>query len=372
MKLLRLALVPFAALVVLAARLGLPIRFGQIVSNRIGHLAGNMECYLCEREAGLSKGWDFWHHNAEPCSKQLAKMLARVARIDRTGFVRICSVVNQLFDGWEAHNIDTANVDRDIHNLFEKYPPHLRFSEDEKRRGQAGLIKLGIPRSAKWVCLIARDAAYLPHLAYHSYRDSDIDTYEQAALALAERGYYVLRMGAKVAKPMRVKHPRVIDYATHGRSDFMDAYLGAHCAFCLSNGCGFDAIPVIFRRPICYVNYAPIEYLPTFNPRSLAIWKHHEKDGKRMTQAEVWASGAGQFMRADQFAEAGIALVDNTPQEIRDVAMEMCDCLEARPSSQDQSAFWRDFPRSVSTYTNAPLHGEIRMRIGAEFLKGYA
>ncbi len=49
------------------------------------------------------------------------------------------------------------------------------------------------------------------------------------------------------------------------------------------------------------MNYVPIEYLQTYHHGSLAIWKHHEKDGKRMTLAEIYASGAGHFMRAEEF-----------------------------------------------------------------------
>ena len=370
MKALRLLLVPFALLVVLAVRLGLPLRFGRIWSDRLGHMAGNMECYLCEREAGLQRGWDFWYHGGEPANKQLARMLARVVRVDPTPFTRICDLLNTLFG---RKTIETAQVDRDIGNLYETQGPHLSFTAKERERGQDGLIKMGIPTNAKWVCLIARDAGYIPQLAYHSYRDSDIDTYADAALALAERGYYVVRMGAKVLKPLKVNHPRVIDYATKYKDDFMDIYLGAHCAFALSNGCGIDAIPVIFRRPVCYVNYVPLEYLQTYNAGSLAIWKHHEKDGKRMTPAEIYASGAGHFMRADQFEDAGITLVDNTPEEIRDVAMEMADrqvdgyeVIDVVPQP-----FWDAFPRSNSEFNKRPLHGEIRMRIGAAFLKGY-
>src|SRR3990167_4600748 len=128
MKFLRLLLVPFALLVVAAARLGLPIRFGMIWSGRMGHMAGNMECYLCERAAGLSKGWDFWFHSGEPCSVQLDKMLRRVVRVDPTPFTRVCALVNELFPGKERHQIDTAQVDRDVHNLFEKHPPQLSFT----------------------------------------------------------------------------------------------------------------------------------------------------------------------------------------------------------------------------------------------------
>ena len=129
---------------------------------------------------------------------------------------------------------------------------------------------------------------------------------------------------------------------------------------------------MIFRRPVCYVNYVPLEYLQTYHRGSLAIWKHHEKDGKRMTLAEIYASGAGHFMRAEQFEDAGITLVDNTPEEIKAVALEMADIQER---SQEvwlaQEAFWQAFPRGVSEFNKRPLHGEIRMRIGAELLKGY-
>lgn len=368
MKLLRLLLVPFALLCVLILRLLKGrVRIGTLWTQRIGHFAGNVEIHLCERDIGIRpKCIEIWCAPGTPCSKQLLKMWGRILHIDHTGFAAIVLKVNKLFDGWRSIEIPSGNIDRDVNNLLERYAPHLEFTPEEKARGEAGLRRLGIPPGAKWVCLIVRDNAYLPNLTYHNYRDSDINTYEQAVLALVERDYYVIRMGAKVAKPLSVQHPRVIDFSEKW-DDFMSVYLGAHCAFCLSNGCGFDAIPVIFRRPICYVNYVPLEYLQTYNPGSLAIWKHHEKDGKRMTPAEIWTSGAGQFMRADEYEQAGIKLVDNTVQEITDATLEMTDGL----STEDQSAFWSIFPRSISPYTQTPLHGEIRMRIGREFLREY-
>ena len=383
MKLLRLLLVPFAALVVIAARLGLPLRFGMIWSARMGHMAGNMECYLCEREAGLSKGWDLWHYGGKPCSAQLDKMLRRVVWIDRTGFTRICALVNELFEGKEKHQIDTAQVDRDIHNLFERQRPHLYFTDRELEFGHNSMKRMGIKEgsSAKWVYLVVRDSAKHPHLPYHSYRNCDIAAFEQAAIALAERGYYVIRDGRQVAKPFGVKHPKIIDFAMRKPyDDFMSIYLGAKCEFCLSTGTGPDAIPVIFRRPVCYVNYVPIEYLQTYHKGSLAIWKHHEKDGKRMTLVEIYESKAGHFMAAQEFVDAGITLVDNTPDEITAVALEMADNAPFTNDTlwygnynnyENQSAFWDKFPRGTSAYNERPLHGKINMRIGAEFLKGY-
>lgn len=367
-KLFRLSLVPLALLCVLVLRLLKGrVRIGVLWTQRIGHLAGNVEIYLCERDAGIRpRSFDIWCAPGTPCSKQLLKMWSRVLHIDYTGFAQMVFKLNRLFNGHERTEIPAGNIDRDVNNLLERYAPHLSFTTEEEARGEAELRRMGIPKGAKWVCLIVRDNAYLPQLTYHSYRDSDIDAYISAVLALAARGYYVVRMGAKVAERLRVKHPRVIDFSAQ-YEDFMSVYLGAHCAFCVSNGCGFDAIPVIFRRPICYVNYVPIEYLQTYNPGSIAIWKHHMKDGKRMTPAEIYASGAGQFMQTGEYQDAGITLVDNTPEEIKTVVVEMADAF----GLDDQSWFWCTFPRSISAHTNTLLHGEIRMRIGGEFLRGY-
>ena len=386
-KLLRLSLVPLALLCVIVMRLFKGrIRIGVMQSNRIGHLAGNMEVYLCEKDAGVRpKILELWCAPGEICNKQLLKMWGRVVTVDRTGFVEIMWKVNRLFKGWQPTEIPSGNLDRDALNLYEKYPPHLSFTKAEEARGIAELAKMGIPPGAKWVCLMVRDGTYLPHLGYHAHRDSDVNDYMRAAVALSQRGYYVIRMGAKVAKPMPFTTDRIIDYATNGmRSDFMDIYLCAKCEFALNNGTGLDAVCCAFRKPSCYVNFVPVEYLATWFPGSLAIWKHHVKDGKRMPPAEIWASGAGQFMGADEYEAAGITLVDNTPEEIKAAAIEMAESLPIPCSSlippldlspdistDNQSAFWQSFPRSISPYTHTPLHGEIRMRIGREFLKGY-
>ena len=382
-KLLRLSLVLPALLCVIGLRLlrG-SVRIGVLQANRIGHLAGNVEVHLCESDAGMHKGMEIWFAPGEVCNAHLLKMWSRVITIDRTGFVEIIWKVNRLFNGWELVEIPSGNLDRDVNNLLEKYHPHLSFTDAEEECGQRELRRMGIPKDAKWICLIVRDSAYLPELSYHAYRDSDIDSYIDAAVYLADRGYYVVRMGAKMAKPLPFTSKRIIDYAdfsdstlnSNVRSDFMDIYLAAKCSFAISTSTGLDAVCSAFRCPICYVNFVPLEYLPTWN-RSLAIWKHHWKDGNRLAPKEIWESGAGQFMRADQYAEAGITLVDNTPGEIREIVEEMAETMKSLIShdpNRSQHGFWRTFPRSISPYTGQPLHGQIRMRIGHEFLKGYA
>lgn len=361
------------------------IRFGNLFVSRFGHLAANTECYLCERDARINtpkRCIDIWSPIGKPANAYLLKMYGRIIRI--SGWAAFFNRIGPRLHWWKPHTFQDAQWGRDIHNLLEKSPPHLSFTKAEERRGQKGLRELGIPEGAKWICIISRDSFYLkakePEVdySYHNFRDSDINHYRAAAVALMQRGYYVVRMGAFVSGPMRLQAPQFIDYAVSGKRDeFMDIYLGAKCSFCISNGTGFDAIPTVFRRPICFVNESPFEYLSTWMKDSLAIWKHHVKDGKRMTISEIIESGAGLFSRDEQFVAAGITLEENTDDEIKDAALEMAERLEGafEASERDdllQGSFWDGFPRSVSPHNGIQLHGAIRLRIGQKFLDSYA
>jgi len=379
-RLLRILLLPVAVLIVLGVRWIRPlylIRFGALYSARIGHLAGNTEIYLGECDIGIQpKGrfgrLDLWTHVGDPCNMQLATMISRSMIVDTSGFVKLLFIINKQFHGWEKHTAGSDNWDRDIHDALHKTRQHIQFTPEEIAIGEKQLADWGLKPGDRWVCLIARDAAYLPaEFSYHSYRDVKIGSYKLAAVALADRGYHVFRMGAKVQKPFDIEHPMIADYATNGmRSDFMDIFLTAHCEFAISNGTGLDSIPVIFRRPVCYVNYVPIEYLITW-AKGLSIWKHHYRNGKRMTLLEIFDCGAGQFMRSDLFEKNKITLRDNTAKEIKDAVMEMCDMVENKNNWHKQD-FWSRFPvGTITNETGKPLHGEVRMRIGSKFLESY-
>lgn len=374
--------IPLAILLVVVARLAkrrsIFIRFGVFTSGRIGHLIGNTDVHLCEKAEG-KHNWgkrtiDIWTHHGPPANTQAAKMIARELRVWPEAIVMPALVINKMFRGWQLNEILNFSFDRDPSNLMDKYQPWFKFTAKEIKRGEETLRSYGLSDGAQLVCLTVRDGAFLPHLPYHRFRDSDIDTYADAVTKLAERGYYVFRMGAKMAKRLPVSHPRVIDYAfDERRNDFMSMYLMSRCAFCLSTSTGIDAAAIAFRRPMAYVNFLPLEYLPTWIP-SLAIWKHMHKDGHRMTPAEVFDSKAGMFLSAEEFMFHKISWEDNTSQEITAVAMQMADIVDGKatlPSWEEQSWFWKGFPNSVDPVAGELLHGKVRMRIGSAFLEEY-
>jgi putative glycosyltransferase (TIGR04372 family) len=377
---------------VLAIRLLRPwllVRWGHMMSSRLGHFAGNTELYLCERDVGINvplrRHVDVFFMERTICNDQLARMWRRVLRVVPAWILSPVSQMNRFFPGGTIHEIgDNTQHDRDVHNLLDRIPPHLSFTAEEEALGRTRLRQMGIPAGAPFVCLIVRDSAYLDsHVpggiwSYHNYRDSDIQNYVLAAEQLAHRGYSVLRMGAKVREPMKTAHPKVIDYATNGmRTDFMDVFLGAKCTFCISVGTGFDAIAHAFRRPVVYVNMVPIGYFFTFRHQCLGIFKHHFTSSlpRQLSLAEVFGCGLAFCTETTGYEREGVRLIENTPEEIRDVILEMEARLQSvwQPDDDDeilQERFWSIFPATESVdVPRAPLHGEIRARVGAAFLR---
>lgn len=374
--------------IVIAIRIIRPvvlIRFGNIRSSRIGHFVANVEMYLCESDAHINKPQnlyiDIFFFDEIICNKQIARMWTRELNIWNPIIAANIFLVNKIIPGGSPHIINHNTCeDRDVHNLLDRFPAHLKFTRDEEKLGRNTIIAMGIPINAKFICLNVRDSAYLAgdKWNYHNYRDSDVKNYILAAEMLADRGFYVIRMGAKVHSAIESKNPRIIDYANNGmRNDFMDIYLGANCYFCITSGSGWDALPENFRRPVVFVNFVPIAGIHTYRDAFLTISKRHlwQSTQQEMTLQEIFTTGVCSFSRTNEYDSNGIELIENTPEEIRDVVIEMADRLEGN-FSQDQKdielqcRFWELFSKGIEMkYSTKVLHGEIRGRFGSSFLR---
>lgn len=374
------SLLPVWIVVLLAVRALKPfvlIRFGKIVALRLGHFALEPELYLCERDAGVhEKTIDVSYYSPPVCNAQLKRMWDRTLNVSHIAFPLY--QLNLRLPGASDHVIPFPPGHVDPHGFLDRTPPHLSFTQEEEERGRKELERLGVPPETSFVCFHARDSIYLQEAhsyrsdwSYHDYRNSNIQNYVPAAEELARRGYYAVRLGAIVEEPLRTTSPRIIDYATKGRNEFMDIYLAAKCRFMLVSNTGPCALGWLFRRPIAFVNLVPLESRidrsgDLFIPKK--YW--FIKEQRFMTFKEIIASRADGFYHSPDFAKNGIEVIENTAEEITALAIEMDERLNgAWKTTEGDEELQRQFWAIIES--SGKLQGICRgaMRIGTDFLR---
>ena len=358
------------------------LRFGILISDRIGHFCANTELYCLEKRNlnSTKRHRDFFILRYPVSNKQLLKMWRR--KLNFHDFLRNIDRVNRMIPGGDDHTIRLPS-DRDTKNLFHGTKPQLYFSPQELERGNEFLKSVGV-EDGKFVCFHTRDSLYIKTQARiqcrnrpeklksrkHDYRNSDIKNCLPGMKQLVDLGYYSFRMGALVDRELKSEDSRIIDYATNGmRYDFLDIFLSAHCKFFVGNPSGLDSVATIFRAPVLSINQLPIEYAQTYLNNHVFIpqklWLPNERRFMKFT--EIFESGTGRFLRTEQYEELGVEVIENTSEEIEGAVLEMearingnwqCD----REDEALQKKFWEIFPKSE-------LHGKFRARIGSIFIR---
>jgi len=364
-------------LLVRAIRPIIHIRFTGLGAGKIGDVTPKVEFYLCEREAGVHpKSLDLFYYFSPVCNNQLGRMIERNLRVFK--WVSYLDRVNRFIPFGVQHVIKiTGGSNWDETGLMPLWPIHLGLNRDEERLGQEALQRIGIPDGAAFVCFHVRDSAYMNSVApgfdwsYHDFRKSKLQDYIPALEELTQRGYYVVRMGSAVNERLRTTNPMIIDYASNHRTDFLDIYLFWRCRFYLGSSAGIWALPAVFRKPIAYVNSVPVQVRNSRGPNDLfmpkKLWLRHEQRYMTFREISDPGSGVGWFVRSEQYESLGIELIENTPEEITALTLEMDQRLGGtwQTTEEDeelQGRFW-----SVTKLEQPNGLGVPRM--GAQFLR---
>lgn len=387
-KALALALALLPALLLLALqRVVRPLRLLRLAplrSERIGHFASNTEVYLCERDAGLHPpAIDLFFCADKVSNPALARMWGRAVGMWPVWLSAVPQVA--LAIGRRLPNAQDyiapilENRGRDIEGLLASTPPHLAFTEVEEAEGQRGLRALGVPEGAEFVCFHVRDPAYLSaefsavDWGYMSHRDATLESHVPAAEALAELGYWVIRMGSVVASPLPATHPRVIDYPLSGlRSDLMDLYLGAKCRFYFGTDSGIWAVSGIFRRPIVFSSYSMIGAFQTWgwNYIHVPALLRRAADGSLVPFAEIAERRLAILDTNERLEQEGVVLVHSAPEVIVDAVLEMDARLKGEwVETPEDAAMQRRCWELLSPVVEHPERGGISTRVAAGLLK---
>ena len=217
-------------------------------------------------------------------------------------------------------------------HVLDSCESHLKFTSSEVKVGEKYLRNVGIEQGKPYICLIVREAAWAPPTTGPSssgtLRSRSFEDFLLAADALADLGVAVIKLGA--TGTFKTAGTKIIDYAnSKDKSEFLDVYLPAHAKCVVSTMSGPDAVALVGRVPVLYIDIA--QYSLCFAGTRLVTWVParliSQKSGRAMSLSETFESGAGRFLGSTAFEQAGIKIEQSSPEQIRDYCLDFYQSL---------------------------------------------
>lgn len=362
------------------------VEIGRLYFERIGHMAGDTDLYLRRRQLfGSPPNTVQIFIAGKPANQQLLDMFKKHVNIVQDESLLYLYEACEKFRK-SKYFMPLLHFEPNEQGDFKKGRATLKFTEEEETKGKKYLLEMGLGENDWFVCIHARDTAYMtdqyPHDSdsNNSYRNADINTYKKSIDYIVEMGGFVIRVGAMVNAPLHYNNKRVIDYATYFRNEFMDIYLAAKCKFFLGAPCGICDTSGIFDVPFLAVNWTSFGTLP-YNRNDLCLFI--PKIVKKLDTGEPlpfstfisefnrhwdWAS----LFNGNRHYDLGYIHEDNSEEEIFEVTKEMFERMNGTFLQSDHDK------ELINKYYNLyePDHcfsslAKDRPPIGRDFLRRY-
>ena len=353
------------------------LRFLNVHITRIGHLCVEPDCFIKEGVLGLRPQYsgailasrndvanthlvEYWRKYFYIITNPFVCMLLRPLYENRfTGYNidRYCMVIDT---GGDYAKIETAYLGR---------PPLLKLSDNDESRGRDVLRGYGLKDSDWFVCVHAREDGYAPG-EEQTYRNTKINDLKLAIQEIVNRGGWVFRMGDPSMTKLEPMD-KVVDYAhSEHKTDWLDLYLLSKCRFILGCASGLYALAHIFGRPGVAVNNAPLSTVLQIGVNDIGIPKMVWSDEKKrlLTFRELFESPVSNYRFDSRYKESKVHVIDNTPEEIRDVTIEMLNRLDNKQFYTGEEDLQNKFKKYMRPHHYS--YGAVS-RVGNDFLKKY-
>jgi len=195
----------------------------------------------------------------------------------------------------------------------------FKFSEETIKNVELFIRKNNID-SNNIVCLHVRTPSFYKNINHATYRNADILNYIDSINLLAEKGYFVIRIGdsgmPKIPENLIHHENKYFDLA---HSDFntapINSWIVSICRFYVGMQSGPFDLARLYDKPILLTNmYTPFFGIES-DPKSCGIYKKFENVQDNLLWDEVAVISSGKFNYGD-FAVNGFNLIENNSYEL--------------------------------------------------------
>ena len=313
-----------------------------VITQRIGHLAAEIDCFLKLLEMGeistKNKKFFLLAPPGQVANYSLLEYWKKYLIVITNP--TLCKLLGYMTRGiLMRHDISdyVLGIGQparycEVNAKWNKRPPLLKISKTHREIGEKALRIMGIPKGAWYVCVHARESGYSPKdEAVHDYRNCSIESMIPAMKEIVKRGGWCIRVGDSSMKPIQ-KIPGVIDYVHHSlMSPEIDVFLCGTCNYFLGNTSGLFILSSVFGVISALTNMVPMSSLG-FGKDDLNIFKMFldKNTGEYLSAAKVMQLPIIEYRMSSSYNRSGYELINNTALEIMELAIEMYERIEGK------------------------------------------
>lgn len=331
--LLSILIIPLAIIIILLKPIIL-FRFGILPYKRIGHLTIDVAIYFSKKEKfKKNKIFDVIGYSSKrSCNQKLIEVWKdKIYIFNNTFLIEIIKNSLELLTKSEDFTIKLEGLDRERNYIEGTY---ITFTDEEINFCKKILKKLNIPSDKKWVCIHNRDDQYLNTKfkignlvnKKQSIRNFDVNDLIDCSVKLSKQGYYVIRVGSIQKSVFKTYDEKIIDYSySNYKSDLLDIFLLSKCYFYLGSDSGIANVSVISNKYIGFINQTSYANFSFFVRNRITIYKkfYSKKLNRPLSIREIFKNRLHILSYNDEIEKANIELIDNTPEEINELSVEI-------------------------------------------------
>ncbi|HOD12728.1 MAG TPA: TIGR04372 family glycosyltransferase [Candidatus Omnitrophota bacterium] len=356
------------------------VKFIPISTMAIGHLAGELDCYIKEGILDLRPQYravllalkkdvvnqyflGYWR-------KRILIIQNPILCILLSPFCR-SMLTRYRVEKYFCGHFENASFP-EIQRKYYGRPPILSLTNFDRNRGWKVLRNLGLPSDAWFACVHCRENGFGMHKNKETLRNVDINNYLSAMQEIVDRGGWVIRVGDPTMKSIP-KMRNVIDYAHLSvKSDWMDVFLCASCKFFLGSNSGLSNLASVFGVLTAAANISgPISAILPYGPDDIAIPKliWSIKENRYLSFKEIFSTSIGNFRTDSLYKEHSIIAVENSSEDVKGLAIEALEKVNGLVNYSEEDHCLQERFKSLMNETHYS-YGAVS-RVGAKFLQKY-